>query len=1044
MNTASDVKDSATNALASSVTSAAVTLDNDPPGATSITPSTTGPTSANTLDFTIGFDEAVTGFNAFSDLTLITTGSVTATGATFSGSGDSYTVTLTGVDGDGTLKIAVNTGSDVTDVLGNPLDTSVTSAAVTIDNTGASVTAIVPATTGPTNANTVAFIVTFDEAVTGLDALADLVITSTSSAAATGASFSGSGTNWTVTLTGVSGDGTLKLAIATGGNVLDSLNNPLQNSVTSTAVTIDNTGPTVSSITPATTGPTNATSVNFAVVFSDAVTGLDAISDLVITTTNTAGVGSASFSGTGASRTVSLGGITGNGTITLAIKTGGDVIDAAGNSLSSSVTSAAVTIDNTGPTITSITPATTGPTNATTLSFSVQADEALQGLDAFADLNVQTTGSAAVSGANITGTGSVFTVVLNGVVGKGTIALAVSTGSDVTDQSGNPLASSVLSAAVNVDRVGPMATSITPDVSSPTNADTIHYTVTLNEPVTGLDSASDLLITTDAGVTYTSVAVSGSDDTYTVTVDGLAGDGDLTIAVDPAGDVKDLAGNALTSSTLTTITLDNTRPTVLSITPSFIGPLTSDSVDFDVVFSEPVDGFNDASALQISYGGTLRFADILFSGSGTNYAVILSGRTGDGVIDIQVKTNSGVADAAGNAPASSSPSPTVRIIDGPLLNWDLEEGSGTHIWEQTFGTPNVATLQGPATWVPGIAPNASHAISLGVDDPSSYVDAGTVKNDGTYGKDTADYRVLISQWSITAWVQLAEPQSTSSERIIVSSDWDSGNGFTFGLRSGGSLAFDFGSNPVDSGIQLPTGRPFFVAIIADHSTGTFGDGTSRHQFAVWDGRAWQKVNGTDFANIRLQGLELGSFNSGQRQWDGLIDSVAIYDRALTTTDLGNLVAYAPVSQAYTDWAVASGLNPLFQGGPYDDPNGDGKTNLEHFAFDGDPLSAIDDGKHREAITDVSGTNHFAITIPVRSGAVFSGSPSPTATIDGITYAFQGTLNLVSWDELVSEVVPPDSAGLPSVSSGWEYRTFILDNASLTRGFLRGAVDVVAP
>ncbi|NJL73077.1 MAG: hypothetical protein HC888_16775 [Candidatus Competibacteraceae bacterium] len=56
-----------------------------------------------------------------------------------------YTITFNDMSGDGTITIAVSTSSDVEDLDGNPLESSVTSAALTIDNTEPTVVVIAPA-----------------------------------------------------------------------------------------------------------------------------------------------------------------------------------------------------------------------------------------------------------------------------------------------------------------------------------------------------------------------------------------------------------------------------------------------------------------------------------------------------------------------------------------------------------------------------------------------------------------------------------------------------------------------------------------------------------------------------------------------------------------------------------------------------------------------------------------------------------------------------------------------------------------------------------
>ena len=96
-----------------------------------ITPATTGPTDAGSIAFTVVFSEPVTGFNDAADLVVTHSGTAHSS-VTITGSGASYTVTLSGVTGVGSLTLAVSAASDVQDLTANAHAASVTSAPVLI------------------------------------------------------------------------------------------------------------------------------------------------------------------------------------------------------------------------------------------------------------------------------------------------------------------------------------------------------------------------------------------------------------------------------------------------------------------------------------------------------------------------------------------------------------------------------------------------------------------------------------------------------------------------------------------------------------------------------------------------------------------------------------------------------------------------------------------------------------------------------------------------------------------------------------------------
>ena len=101
--------------------------------------------------------------------------------------------------------------------------------------------------------------------------------------------------------------------------------------------------PTATQITPSTTGPTTATHIEFAVKFSENVVNFNNSNDVTITHSGTANSG-VNITGAGSSYTVDVTGISGTGSFTLKVNTASDVQNTTGVALSSSVTSAAVTI----------------------------------------------------------------------------------------------------------------------------------------------------------------------------------------------------------------------------------------------------------------------------------------------------------------------------------------------------------------------------------------------------------------------------------------------------------------------------------------------------------------------------------------------------------------------------------------------------------------------------------------------------------------------------------------------------------------------------
>jgi autotransporter-associated beta strand protein len=203
------------------------------------------------------------------------------------------------------------------------------------------------------------------------------------------------------------------------------------------------------------------------------------------------------------------------------------------------------------------------------------------------------------------------------------------------------------------------------------------------------------------------------------------------------------------------------------------------------------------------------------------------------------------------------------------------------------------------------------------------------------------------------------------------------------------------------------------------------------------------VTGTD----QVAELYIDTVKQSNGKW-GRIGSIAAlgatYESALITGD--GLLQVGAASSPFELWATAKGLDgtPGKENTPTADPDGDGRSNLTEFAFDGNPLSGSDHGKVFVFTADSSDAGTAAelvLTAAVRKTApAFSGTPSPTATADGITYLIEGGTNLTGFSNNVTPV-DPITAGLPTPGADYEYRSFSLDssNGLPGTGFLRAKV-----
>ncbi len=228
--------------LASTSTDNRVTLDNTSPTVTiNQAAGQTDPTAGFPINFTVVFSEPVTGFTA-SDITFSGSNINTAQAVvSITGSGANYNVAVGGnlVSNGGTLRVGV-LGNAAQDALGNSSFASTsTDNAVTLDNVSPTVTvnqAI--GQTDPASAQPVNFTVIFNELVTGLTA-ADISLTgSTANVSSAVINVSGSGNVYTVSVSGITSSGQVKVGIGAGA-ATDALGNPnLASTSTDNSVTV--------------------------------------------------------------------------------------------------------------------------------------------------------------------------------------------------------------------------------------------------------------------------------------------------------------------------------------------------------------------------------------------------------------------------------------------------------------------------------------------------------------------------------------------------------------------------------------------------------------------------------------------------------------------------------------------------------------------------------------------------------------------------------------------------------------------------------------
>jgi LPXTG-site transpeptidase (sortase) family protein len=502
------------------------TRDADPPGLTSFTRQTpaSSPTNVNSLVFRAAFDEDVSGVDTSDFAVSGTTASIGL--ATI----DAHTYDLTLSGGDlagltGTVGVDLAGGQNITDLAGNalPAGEPATDETYTLDNTAPGISIGAPSTTD-TSSGPVSYTVTYSGADTIDLQAGDITLSTTGTATGTVMVNNGTTMTPTVTISGISGDGTLGISVA-AGQASDAAGNTDEGAGPSATFNVDNSAPGISISAPSTTDTKNGP-VSYTVTYSGADTIDLQTGDITLNTTGTATGTVGVSNGTTSTPTVTISGISGNGTLGISVAAG-QASDTAGNTDAGAGPSATFNVDNTGPTVTINEAASQAdPTNLSPIHFTVVFSEPVTG---FAAGDVTLSGTAGAALATVTeiapNDGTTYNVAASGMTADGTVTATIGAGGTL-DAVGNGNAASTstdntvtFDGSPEIDIQRPVGTSIF-DGGSDTLGNQTLGTVNLTYTVSNTTGSDILTITGVSAVNLTNVSNFSLDTTTPINVAG--------------------------------------------------------------------------------------------------------------------------------------------------------------------------------------------------------------------------------------------------------------------------------------------------------------------------------------------------------------------------------------------------------------------------------------------------------------------------------------------------------------------------------------------
>ncbi len=239
-----------------------------------------------------------------------------------------------------------------------------------------------------------------------------------------------------VTISGMTGNGTLGISIA-AGTASDLAGNLAAASGPSTTFVVDTTAPTITVTGPSAAYANAATTETYTVTYYDANFNTSTLSKSNITLLNPSGsaTGTVSVSGSGTSYQVTISGITGTGTLGISIAAG-TASDLAGNLAPASVPSTTFIVDTTAPMLTIGSPSVSS-TSSGPVTYTVTYADTNFNTSTLTTSNISLNPTGTASGTlSLSGSGTSYQITISSITGSGTLGFTIAAGT-ASDLAGN-------------------------------------------------------------------------------------------------------------------------------------------------------------------------------------------------------------------------------------------------------------------------------------------------------------------------------------------------------------------------------------------------------------------------------------------------------------------------------------------------------------------------------------------------------------------------------------------------------------------------------
>lgn len=299
------------------------------------------------------------------------------------------------------------------------------------------------------------------------------------------------------------------------------------------------------------------------------------------------------------------------------------------------------------------------------------------------------------------------------------------------------------------------------------------------------------------------------------------------------------------------------------------------------------------------------------------------------ILTVQVSDSSGTATRQLTLDAA----PLGGFVSDPdlILHYTFDESSGSRVWDSAVSGNNHATDVTGAQWVA----DGRFGGAYGPNNPSDVIPHFFPSNQGDLNFDPRGDAFTISVWvrststggynTILGKDRDAEPFDTQY-RMWMTNTGSNLQGIN-GNQYGGTL--NVSASPVNNG-------QWHLITMVNYLDGS----TWRTRLYYDDGSSFTTFN-TGAGGVIPGLMRVGDTTRGGNSWNGQIDDLRIYRRALSQTEVAALYNPSPPADFESWIAALPGAPPIDQQDPLDDPDGDGLVSILEFLLGGNPVSYAD-------------------------------------------------------------------------------------------------------